>query len=301
MEDVGRTLREAREKLGFTIEEVERATRIRTHHLEALERGDLGALPSPVQARGFLRNYADFLGLDVDDLMLRFADFLHAGAAPPRRQGATPVQNPAASVVRVGRPRWFTFDLFLAAGLSVAILALLLWGGSRLFDAASQGEQPAGGVELVESLTPTASATATALPPAADLLPAVLETPTPPPEEVHVVELPGNIITLRVVAEGRAWVRAAADGEEVFRGRVVPGDMLELQGEETVEVSTGNAAALHVFYNGQDQGTLGGFGEVVIRIWTLEGVITPTPTVTRTHTTVPPASATPVPSRTPRP
>ena len=64
MDDVGGRLREAREKLGLTLEEVERTTRIRVHHLEAIERGELDSLPSPVQARGFLRNYAEFLGLE---------------------------------------------------------------------------------------------------------------------------------------------------------------------------------------------------------------------------------------------
>ena len=71
MDEIGRTLLEAREKLGLTLEEVERATRIRTHHLEALEKGMIDALPSPVQARGFLNNYAEFLGLDANPILLK--------------------------------------------------------------------------------------------------------------------------------------------------------------------------------------------------------------------------------------
>ena len=76
MDDIGRTLQEARERLGLTLEEAERVTRIRVHHLEAIERGDLDALPSPVQARGFLNNYADFLGLDAEAILLQYADTL---------------------------------------------------------------------------------------------------------------------------------------------------------------------------------------------------------------------------------
>jgi len=78
MEEIGQFLRETRERLGLTLDEVERATRIRTHHIEAIERGDFEALPSPVQARGFLGNYADFLGLNRDDILLGYAEILQS-------------------------------------------------------------------------------------------------------------------------------------------------------------------------------------------------------------------------------
>ena len=55
MKEIGRTLREARERLGLTLEEVERNTHIRARHLAAIEKGELETLPSSVQARGFLR------------------------------------------------------------------------------------------------------------------------------------------------------------------------------------------------------------------------------------------------------
>jgi hypothetical protein len=60
-----------------------------------------------------------------------------------------------------------------------------------------------------------------------------------------------------------------------------------------VEVTTGDGSGLRLFYQGDDQGLLGGQGEVVLRIWTLAGVITPTPTVTPTVTATPRASPTP--------
>jgi len=80
METIGQRLRQARERLGLSLEEAERTTRIRSQHLAALERDDFQALPSPVQARGFLKNYADYLALDTDRLLQDY------GAAPSTRR-----------------------------------------------------------------------------------------------------------------------------------------------------------------------------------------------------------------------
>jgi hypothetical protein len=106
---------------------------------------------------------------------------------------------------------------------------------------------------------------------------------------------------VRILVEQTAWLRVVVDGAESFRGRVSPGELLEYLGQEVVEVTTGNGAGLHVFYNGEDQGSLGGLGEVVTRLWTRSGAVTPTPTATRTPTATPLQSLTPTPSMTPAP
>jgi hypothetical protein len=70
----------------------------------------------------------------------------------------------------------------------------------------------------------------------------------------------------------------------VFLGRVLPGSAYQFEGDETVEILTGNGAALQVFFNQVDQGTLGGYGEVVQLVYSAVGVQTPTPTITSTPT-----------------
>jgi len=66
---LGETLRRARQTRNVTIEDAERATRIPRRYLEALEQEDFGILPAPVYARGFLRSYSGYLGLDPADLL----------------------------------------------------------------------------------------------------------------------------------------------------------------------------------------------------------------------------------------
>jgi LCP family protein required for cell wall assembly len=65
---IGQRLRLAREEQGWSRGAVERVIRIHAHHLEALERGDFGALPNPLWARGFLIAYANHLGLEGERL-----------------------------------------------------------------------------------------------------------------------------------------------------------------------------------------------------------------------------------------
>jgi hypothetical protein len=66
MFQLGSTLREARTRQGLELRDAAEATRIRVKFLAALEDERLGELPAEVYARGFLRAYAEFLGLDGD-------------------------------------------------------------------------------------------------------------------------------------------------------------------------------------------------------------------------------------------
>ena len=60
----GQALRDAREDLGVSLAEAERETRINRRYLDALEKEDASAMPAAVYARGFIRTYAQYLGLD---------------------------------------------------------------------------------------------------------------------------------------------------------------------------------------------------------------------------------------------
>src|SRR4028119_230592 len=65
---IGLVLERARKDRGLSLEEAERATKIRKRYLIGLENDDYTVLPDAVYARGFLKTYANFLGLDGDGL-----------------------------------------------------------------------------------------------------------------------------------------------------------------------------------------------------------------------------------------
>ncbi len=89
MFEIGRSLRTTRERQQRDLAAVEHATHIRAKYLAALEDERFDALPGTAYAKGFLRTYADFLGLDgprfVDEFNERFAPAEPPEAPPPVR------------------------------------------------------------------------------------------------------------------------------------------------------------------------------------------------------------------------
>ncbi len=77
--DLGGILRERREAMGASLAEVETATRIRQKYLAAFESDDWHLLPGEIVGRGFLRNYATYLGLDSTELVERRRAIADAG------------------------------------------------------------------------------------------------------------------------------------------------------------------------------------------------------------------------------
>ncbi|HEX3575447.1 MAG TPA: helix-turn-helix transcriptional regulator, partial [Rhodopila sp.] len=68
----GADLREARERLGLSLDDVAFTLRIRAPHLEALEEGRISLLPGNAYALAFVRTYANSLGLDAEEMVRRF-------------------------------------------------------------------------------------------------------------------------------------------------------------------------------------------------------------------------------------
>lgn len=84
MRTVGQVLREEREKKFFTLDEIEKATKIRKELLEALEAGEYFKLPPPTFVKGFIKNYGKFLGLNQEKLLAVYRREFSEGKHPPR-------------------------------------------------------------------------------------------------------------------------------------------------------------------------------------------------------------------------
>ena len=140
MFEIGSSLREARVRRGLELSQVERDTKIRGKYLAALEDDRFDALPGPAYARGFLRTYADYLGLEGQ----RFVDEYHSRFAPPD-------ETAVVAPVRIRRRR-----LALRPSLVAAVLVAALLLGLIAWQVTSRG-----GGKHPRATPPTASVAAT--------------------------------------------------------------------------------------------------------------------------------------------
>jgi cytoskeletal protein RodZ len=308
---IGAQLRERRESLSLTLEEIERHTHVRAHNLKVLEAGAFERLSSPVQARGMISNYAAFLDLDADALLLRFAEGLQAQRIE---------RNPLAELTRPRGHRWhlplwarriLSIDLIFGVGMAVGLAAFSIWGLNRVLEAQSAPSPEPTGPSISDVLLATPGSTLeAALVTFTPTLPITPTQPTLAPDQptptIEVTEtLSTAPVQLVLVIADRAFLRVIVDGEVKFEGRVVAGGALNFDANEQIEVITGNGAAIEVIFNQSRLGLMGAYGEVVNRIYTVRGVFFPTPTEPPTATITPRFTITPTititPSITPSP
>lgn len=308
--EIGARLRARRELISLTVEEVERHTRLRAVFVKALEEGAYDKLPSPVQMRGMLANYAAFLDLDADSILLRFADALQARryekyAETPREK----IQMKAVTSMPFLRA-FIAGDLIFGVVMIVILGALAIWGVGRVTssqDDESQITQPAA-PSIVDVLgdapVPTISLELTFVAVDDNSLTAssagnALTTPDAPTPGTNA-----NVVVSFFAVE-RTFVRISVDGAVAFEGRMAPRETKVFEADNQVVALTGNAAAIRVTYNGRDLGLMGGVGEVVSRVYLISGVVTPTatipptPTATLIVTPTPLVTSTPTPTLTP--
>ena len=125
---VGEILQTARERKGVDLARAERETKIRARHLAALESGDFSALPAQVYAKGFLRNYSTYLGLDAEEVLARWRREVDqpASADTPR------IKPPPQPITAPGRGIKFTGGLFVALVLATIVFLFVGYIGLQL-------------------------------------------------------------------------------------------------------------------------------------------------------------------------
>jgi hypothetical protein len=128
--EIGNSLREARLRQGLEFPEIEQSTKIRGKYLRALEEEQFDVLPAQTYVKGFLRNYADYLGLDgqlyVDEFNSRYV------RGEFEEEEEQPFRPRVAGSGRGGgfQSKAVLLTVAVIAGLTVFIFAAWMWGGS---------------------------------------------------------------------------------------------------------------------------------------------------------------------------
>ena len=218
---LGEVLAAKRGERGLTIEQAATATRIRAHYLSALESDELARLVAPVYAKGHLRTYARYLGLDPEPLV---------------RMLKTESQDPHRLLsigTHIVRPQ-----MVLTAPAIVAAGIVLLAGafGGYAWRQIQADQRPAG------SSPPAQIAAAT---------PSPAPTPTPRPQTKPIV------VEVRVTEE--VWINVFVDGRPQYAdaGKTLPaGSVVYFSGVD-IKITSGKAGSTFISIDGRAIGAMG--------------------------------------------
>lgn len=243
----GSWLRRQREVREISLREIADSSKISLRYLEALEGDRFDLLPAPVFARGFLREYAKFVGLSPDDVVNYFLVAQQALEPSEDEDEGAPVAP------REGTGAWTWGLLILLASLVVlGLVALLAYHAER--------RREASHVEAPPTTAPPMAAAAAA-PPAATGLPA------PGPGEGQPASRPGSQAPLRVTLDftGQCWVDLLIDGSRRVSELRVQGESLPIEAQQSVVLTLGDAGAVRVDVNGHPYDIAGGGPGKVVR------------------------------------
>lgn len=250
---VGDILRRTRLHYDMSIENVERTLNIKASQIEAIENGDLSKLPGRVYAIGFVRSYAEYLGLDGDKMVELFKQQSDVNKAPQ-----TELHFPVPAT-----------DNHVPGGLILLLSALLAVGVLFYWYSQDQKER-----EIVAVIPPVP----------AELQQKVEESPTGAPtlegeegvavdeaaieepvEEEVIEEKPIEGIILNILEN--SWVEIRDKSGKAMLSRVLKaGDQYYVPDRPDLTISIGNAAGVSIEVDGQKLKPLGEKGKVVRRL-----------------------------------
>lgn len=296
LRSVAQQLVQAREAQGISLEEIATKTFIPMRALKALESGETFKLPEPIFVQGFIRRYANLVGLDGDALAKEIplntepvaVDLIKEAPRPPlvdviRNQlSREPVpdkvmrpvvlygaENPVSSKSdgyggnkpQTDRPAWLFPVLggLLGFGILAGAIALLR---PQTPEIKQTNQSPSTKPIVIQSslkpdVVPSPIASETPSPsPIITPSPSITPSPTPSPS------LTSGSVKVDVSLIDRSWIEVVVDGDVKFEGMMEKGVTQSWSGRKDVQISSGNAGAVKLVYNQAPAVVMGKAGQV---------------------------------------
>lgn len=279
---IGDKLRKAREAKNLSIQDMEKETSIRALYIEAIENGNYKILPGEAYLKGFIKSYANTLGLDGPMLVEEYkteqgqslpedeaADDVTEEADKPAKSTAAPAAPKIKPVKSGGLAKQRNYGVVgsnrNSRGFSYKIMAgiigFIICIGVYTFLSADEAPQPIAkpAVKTTADNKPAVSQSQAAVqtPPAAPV-----KTPAAVPAANN------NDIDIDIKLTGRCWLQVEVDNRVVYEGTAQSGEKFSWKGNENVKITAGNAGAIEFVQNGKELGKLGSAGEVITKEFT---------------------------------
>jgi cytoskeleton protein RodZ len=244
--DFGGTLRTARERRGLSLRQIANATKISMLSLEALEKNDIARLPGGIFTRAFVRSYAIEVGLDPETAIQEFMGQFPHDSVTVGHPTTSQIEDHAA--VESDRQTASTFLRLVA--ISVPIAAVVMYFGVAGRRVSPRIEPPPEATAARQEIAPPAAIRPD---PAAPIGPLPADAPA-------VAAAP---LMVQVTAAGPSWVSAIVDGRRAVQREFQAGDAHSFEVHSEIVLTTGDAGAIAVTFNGTPTRPLGKSGQVV--------------------------------------
>lgn len=255
-ESFGDFIRRHREASGKTIEGISRTTRIPRRYLEAFESNDQAKLPEDAFARGFLRSFAQEIGLEIEDCLQRYDRFRRSLMPTQIKE----VKKPAKyillgeSVEPSSSQRWLKITLMAGAALT-ALIFVLIWilspssSSKVVSDAQNTAESTESSAEKSASspaLTPDSTHTEQSV--GGQTVSGQTAAVAPKPQPLALPATP-SVLTIKALRDAKLSIRL--DENAVQEILMKQGDAQTLNVFREIEIRTTDKTALQFQYNGQ--------------------------------------------------
>jgi len=254
---IGDILRARREEKKISIADVSAETKINKKYLQALENGNYLLLPSPVFAKGFLKAYSTFLGLDTKALTEELVRYyksreeekksLPLASKMPRviPVPKIPVLPKIPEVPKINIDRKTAYVVFF----SIAIFLLLFSAYGYI------------SVYLKRQVLIEANPPATA-----NIEEKSVETKKPPAVIPKKSVIPPGKVEVRLETVGKSWIFVSSGEKVLYSGTLGPDAKLRFIGAE-IKVKAGDGGSVKAYVNGKPLGVMGEEGAVVERTY----------------------------------
>ena len=291
MSSVGETLRRERLQKGLNLDQISRETKISTRLLDAIEKDQFDRLPGGVFAKSFVRQYAQYLALDAEELATEVQKAVSPSSDQPSLGPGIP--EPAFKVPRVteweGTSTRSNSSTLPALALVVAVMlacsiVYAWWQRSRR-------PAPVRRAPVAHTVAPAAKPPAPAAPviPAAGQKTAAPHATNAAPAAAPAASSPAALhVTLS--ASEPSWVHVWVDANSITMRTLQPGEVRTYDAVGSIRIRTGDAGALDVTVNGKPAGPMGPRGQIRIIEITPSGV-----------QSLPPPPPSPAPAPAPEP
>lgn len=221
--ELGRRLREARKRKGLTVEAVGEKIKVAPRFLEAVEEGDLSIMPAAVYAKGFVRSYCRFLGIDEGPILSAMERAGIREPAPGVMQNSTPVPPRRFDVIQLKR-MGIAAAMVLLAGVAVG---LLVKGGVSLWRYSERTKAPPSPFDTKAE-------------------PGKKKPARRVTRQSAAVYPAAQAVAVSVSAFQDCWIQYQLDARVPKETLMKPGESLDLKGKEKVRILIGNAGGVSV-------------------------------------------------------